>query len=102
MLNLKPAPEERAPNDDLIRTRVPSVLKERVESAASFLGIDTSAFVRRTIARETEEVLSAQTQYHMTTEDVEAFSAALDTPPEPTPAALRAASRYRTRVVHAD
>lgn len=102
MLNPKPAREDRAPNDDILRTRLPVALKAQVDSAAMYLGIDTSTFVRRTIACEVEEVLAAQTSFDMTPVDVEAFSAALDTPPAPTPAALRAAARYRTRVVHAD
>ncbi|MEI2387623.1 DUF1778 domain-containing protein [Breoghania sp. JC706] len=102
MQNLKQAREERAPNDDLLRTRLPGALKARIEAAASVLGLDVSTFVRRTLARESEDVLKAQTRHDMTPADIEAFTAALDTPPEPTPAAARAASRYRTRVVYAD
>lgn len=102
MLNLPPAPEDRAQNDDMLRTRLPGTLKARVESAAAVLGVEVSAFVRRSIAREAEEVLAAQTRYDMTPADVAAFAAALDAPPPPTPAALRAARRYRERVVHAD
>ena len=102
MLNLKPAPDERAPNDDILRTRVPRIVKQRIESAAAFLGLDSSTFIRRTIAREADEVLSAQSSYRMTPTDVTDLAAALDTPPSPTPAALRAAARYRDRVVHAD
>lgn len=102
MLNLHPAPEDRAPNDEVLRTRLPRSLKTRVETAAAVLGVEVSAFVRRTMAREAEEVLATQTRYDMTPQDVAAFAAALDTPPEPTPAALRAARRYRERVVHAD
>ena len=102
MLNLPATPDDCAPNDDLLRTRLPRGLKERVESAAMVLGIDASAFVRRTIAREADEVLAAQTRYDMQPADIAAFAAALDTPPQPTAAALRAAARYRARVVHAD
>jgi uncharacterized protein (DUF1778 family) len=102
MQNPHATPEDRAPNDDLLRTRLPRRLKARIESAATVLGLDVSAFVRRTIARETEAVLAAQTGYAMAPADVAAFAAALDTPPTPTPAALQAAARYRARVVHAD
>lgn len=102
MLNLKPAPDDHAPNDDVLRMRVPRSVKLRVEAAATFLGLDASTFVRRTIAREADEVLSAQSSYLMTPIDVVALAAALDTPPAPTPAAIRAAARYRDRVVHAD
>jgi uncharacterized protein (DUF1778 family) len=102
MQPLPPAPIDRAPNDDLLRTRLSHALKARAESAATVLGIDTSEFVRRTLAREADAVLSAQTSHTMTQADVAAFAAALDTPPAPTPAALRAAARYRDRVVHAD
>jgi uncharacterized protein (DUF1778 family) len=102
MLNLNPTPEDRASNDGVLRTRLPRALKARVESAAAVLGIELSAFVRRTIAREAEDVLAAQAHYDMSPADVAAFAAALDTPPKPTPAALRAARRYRERVNHAD
>lgn len=102
MLNLPPAPEDRAQNDDMLRTRLPGALKARVESAAAVLGVEVSAFVRRSIAREAEDVLAAQTRYDMSPVDVAVFAAALDAPPSPTPAALRAARRYRERVVHAD
>lgn len=102
MLNLKSAAEEREPNDELLRTRIPRGLKEQVEAAAALLAVDTSAFVRRAIAREARETLAAQTHYTLSDADAEAFANALDTPPAPTPAALRAAARYRARVVHAD
>ena len=89
-------------NDDLIRTRLPSELKTRVETAAALIGLDASAFVRRTIAQAADDVLAAQTGHLMTPEDLDAVAAALDTPPAPTPAARRAAARYEVRVVHAD
>ena len=89
-------------NDDLMRTRLPRELKSRVETAAALVGLDASAFVRRTIARAADDVLAAQTGYRMTPEDLDAVTAALDAPPAPTSAARRAAARYETRVVHAD
>jgi uncharacterized protein (DUF1778 family) len=89
-------------NDDLMRTRLPRELKARVETAAALIGLDASAFVRRTIAQAAEDVLAAQTSYRMTPEDLAAVAAVLDTPPAPTAAAQRAAERYEARVVHAD
>lgn len=102
MLRVKPAPNDPAPQDDVLRLRLSRDRKDRIEAAAAALGLDTSTFVRQTIAREADAVLAAQTGYRMTGADLEAFAAAMDRPPAPTPAALRAAARYRARVVHAD
>ena len=92
---------EPLPNDDLIRTRLPRHLKARVEQAAALIGMDASAFVRRTIASAADDVLAAHTSHRMTDADLTAFATALDRPPAPTDAALRTARRYDARVVHA-
>ncbi|MGB8601021.1 MAG: DUF1778 domain-containing protein [Rhizomicrobium sp.] len=102
MQNLFPIPKDPVQNDDTLRIRLPAALKTRVASAAAVLGLKVSAFVRLSIAQEVEEVLATQTRYDMSPADVAAFTAALDAPPPPTPAALRAARRYGERVVHAD
>lgn len=102
MLSLPRDPNDPSPHEDVLRLRLSRNRKHRVEAAATALGLDTSTFVRQTIAREADAVLAAQTGYRMTQADLDAFAAAMDTPPAPTPAALRAAARYRARVVHAD
>jgi len=47
-------------------------------------------------------VLELQSRHVLTPEDAEAFAAALDAPPAPTPRAMEASRNYRSRVVHAD
>lgn len=73
-----------------------------IERAALALAVDKSAFLRAAIEREAMRVLERQSRHVLTPEDAEAFAAALDTPPAPTPRAREAGRNYRSRVVHAD
>ena len=73
-----------------------------IERAALALAVDKSAFLRAAIEREATRVLDLQSRHTLTPEDAEAFAAALDAPPAPTPRALEAARNYGARVVHAD
>ncbi|WP_084398765.1 type II toxin-antitoxin system TacA family antitoxin [Henriciella aquimarina] len=77
-------------------------LGELITRAAASLGVDKSVFLRTAIAREASRVIEAGSRHVLTPEDAARFSAALDTPPAPTPRALAAAKAYRRRVVHAD
>ncbi|WP_068317777.1 DUF1778 domain-containing protein [Polycladidibacter hongkongensis] len=73
-----------------------------IERATIALGVEKSAFLRSAIAKEAQRVLEASTRHVLTPEDAAQFSAALDSPPEPTPRAKKAAVSYRQRVTHAD
>ena len=77
-------------------------LADLIERAALALAVDKSAFLRAAIEREAVRVLDLQSRHVLTPEDAEAFSAALDAPPTPTPRALEAARNYRSRVARAD
>ena len=77
-------------------------LADLIERAALALAVDKSAFLRAALEREAIRVLELQSRHVLTREDAEAFAAALDAPPAPTPRALEAARNYRSRVVHAD
>ena len=77
-------------------------LADLIERAALALAVDKSAFLRAAIEREAVRVLDLQSRHVLTPEDAEAFAAALDAPPAPTPRALEAARNYRSRVVRAD
>lgn len=77
-------------------------LGDLIARAALALAVDKSVFLRTVIAREAKRVLEASSRHTLTPEDAALFSAALDTPPAPTPRALAAAKAYRRRVVHAD
>ena len=73
-----------------------------IENASTALGLDKSVFLRSAIAKEARRVLEAQSTHVLSADDAVLFAAALDTPPEPTDAARKAANSYRSRVVHAD
>lgn len=73
-----------------------------IERATLALGVDKSVFLRHAIAKEAQRVIADSAHHVLTDEDAKLFSAALDTPPAPTPRALKAAASYRRRVAHAD
>lgn len=77
-------------------------LYELIERAAQSLAVDKSVFLRAAIAKEAERVLEARARHTLSPEDAAQFSAALDTPPVPTPRALAAAKAYGERIVYAD
>ena len=59
-------------------------------------------FLRNAIAKEAQRVVENSSRHVLTEEDAKLFSTALDTPPAPTPRALKAAISYRSRVANAD
>lgn len=73
-----------------------------IELAAQVLAVDKSTFLRNAINKEARLVLEKSTHHVLTQKDAALFQQALDTPPKPTPNALKAAKSYRNRVVHAD
>ncbi len=73
-----------------------------IERATVALGVDKSVFLRGAIAKEAQRIIEESSRHVLTAEDARLFSVALDTPPPPTPRALRAAASYRRRVAHAD
>lgn len=73
-----------------------------IERATAALGVEKSVFLRNAIAKEAHRVIEDSTRHVLTPEDALQFAAALDTPPPPTPRALKAADAYQRRVAHAD
>lgn len=73
-----------------------------IERATTMLGVEKSVFLRNAIAREARRVIEDSSHHVLTADDAGLFSAALDTPPAPTPRALKAAASYRRRVADAD
>ena len=102
MLDFTPTSLEKERFDSTTRVRHGVSFGALIQRASASMGVDKSVFIRAAAEREAERVLAAQSVHVMTLEDVEAFEAALDTAPVPTPRALAAARYYRTRVVHAD
>ncbi|MCY4301030.1 MAG: DUF1778 domain-containing protein [Aestuariivita sp.] len=77
-------------------------LAELIERATVALGVDKSVFLRNAIAKEAQRVIEGSMRHVLDTEDAKRFSVALDTPPTPTPRALKASASYRRRIVDAD
>lgn len=73
-----------------------------IERATVALGVEKSVFLRNAIAKEAQRVIEASSRHVLTADDARMFAAALDTPPAPTPRALKAAASYRRRVANAD
>ncbi len=73
-----------------------------IERATVALGVDKSVFLRNAIAKEAQRVIEDSSRHVLTAEDARRFSTVLDTPPAPTPRALKAAASYRRRVANAD
>ncbi len=102
MLNFDGGPRIAAKRTNTTQVRHDDRLADLIERAALALAVDKSAFLRAAIEREAMRVLELQSRHVLTPEDAEAFAAALDARPAPTPRALEAARNYRSRVVHAD
>jgi len=77
-------------------------LAELIERATVALGVDKSVFLRNAISKEAHRVIEESTRHVLDAEDAKRFSMALDTPPNPTPRALKASASYRRRIVDAD
>ena len=102
MLNFETESRPSAKRTRMTQLRHDDRLADLIERAALALAVDKSAFLRAAIEREAARVLETQSRHALTPEDAEAFAAALDARPAPTPRALEAARNYRSRVVHAD
>ncbi|MCP4936470.1 MAG: DUF1778 domain-containing protein [bacterium] len=77
-------------------------LADLIDRAAHALAVDKSVFLRAAIAKEATRILDAGSRHVLTPEDAGLFTAALDSPPPPTPRARKAAAAYRSRVAYAD
>jgi uncharacterized protein (DUF1778 family) len=75
--------------------RVEPDKKKVIERAALVRGLTLTDFAILTLYREAQEVLKTEHVLVLSDEDRDAFLAALESPPAPTPKALRAARRYK-------
>lgn len=102
MLDLDMADLRREKQTRATQIRHGDGLARLIERATTTLGVSQSAFLRHAIAREAQRVVRNSCRHVLTAEDARLFSTVLDTPPTPTPRALKATASYRRRVVHAD
>lgn len=75
--------------------RVEPEKKQVIERAAALRGLTLTDFAILTLYREAQEILRSEDVVVLLDEDRDAFLAALDNPPAPTPKAIRAAKRYK-------
>ena len=78
--------------------RIPEMLQAKFEAAASTLGVSLNSFMVSVVAREATEVLAKERTIKLSPRDAEFISHIMETPPEPTAYALRAAADLRNRV----
>lgn len=83
--------------DKRIDLRVSTDLKTLLSRAASYSGMSLSSFLVSTAADRAKEVVAKHETMILTTEDWEAFLAALDNAERPRPRLAAAARRYQSR-----
>lgn len=83
------------PVPDRLNFRVESQKKRLIEQAAAARGLSLTDFAVTTLYREAQDVLRSEHTLVLSDRDRDAFLAALDHPPAPSPAALRAAKAYK-------
>jgi uncharacterized protein (DUF1778 family) len=82
--------------------RVEPGKKQLIERAAVARGLSLTDFAIITLYREAKEVLKTEHVLVLSDDDRNAFLAALDNAPAPTPKALRAAKRYKDAKARGD
>ena len=70
--------------------RIPEDMKTTVETAASMLGLKTSAFIRSSVLEKAQEVIKTHESITLSQKEWATFMEILDEPHSPTPAAKRA------------
>ncbi len=81
-----------------LHVRLAAEHKDLIERAATLLGQTLSAFTVSTLVREAEEVTPRLGTLPLTNRDRDAFLAALDNPPKPSPKLRKAAKRHAREV----
>lgn len=79
------------------RTKAP--IKSTIQRAAALAGVDETTFAMSAALREAERIIEAHEHTHLEAVDHAAFFTALDAPAEPGEALLKAAERYKARVI---
>ena len=102
MLNQNSTGIDREKRTRTTQIRHGESLATLIDRATSVLGVEKSVFLRSAIAKEANRVLEENSRHLMTREDAAAFTAALDTPSEPTQRALDAGDEFARRVNRAD
>jgi uncharacterized protein (DUF1778 family) len=81
--------------NDRINFRLDRAKKRVIERAAAIKGVSLTNFAVMTLFREASEVVKNEQSLVLSDRDRDAFLAALDNPPRPSPRLLRAAKAYK-------
>ncbi|KZK78084.1 hypothetical protein PsW64_03722 [Pseudovibrio sp. W64] len=99
MLGFNDETEEiKGRNTERMNFRTKAPIKAAIQHAAALSGVDDSTFTMSAALREAERVIEAHEHTRLEAVDHAAFTAALETPPDPNEALVTAAKRYKTRV----
>lgn len=80
-----------------INARFPEPLAERIEYAAALRGVAVASFIQEAVAARAEQVIEAESRWHLTREQAAAVSAMIVRPPKANKnmlAAVETASRH--------
>lgn len=91
-------PRTAAKSAARVHLRLDATAKRKLERAAAYADTTISAFVLRHALDAAERELEAREHIKLAPLDWDAFMAALDNPPEPTPALREAIRRHRRSV----
>ncbi len=81
--------------EDTLKVRMDPMTLNMMEKARTFLKLDKSKFIRQSIRRMAEEVITEHEKTRFSTEDWHRFFDMIDNPPEPTERMKKAAVLYR-------
>jgi uncharacterized protein (DUF1778 family) len=92
---LSKSPQGRTIKESRITARVTGQLKERIEEAAMLSGRSLTEFVVEAIQEKADEVIREQHILELSQRDMEKLLAAIENPPAPNEAMMRAVARWR-------
>jgi uncharacterized protein (DUF1778 family) len=84
--------------NERLDVRISSDLKRTIEHAAALTGQSLSDFILGIVTRRARKIIREAEVIRLTDQERDRFLAALDNPPAPNEALLRAAERYKATV----
>lgn len=89
--------QARQPKTKRIAVRLTAELDERINRAVALSGRTQTEFISEALAEKADEIIRAQYHMELSERDMEALLDAIENPPEPNEAMLRAISSWRER-----
>ena len=87
----------RQPKTKRIAVRLTAELDARINRAIALSGRTQTEFISEALAEKADEIIRAQHYIELSERDMEALLDAIENPPEPNEAMLRAISSWRKR-----